>query len=39
MLKRTDKETINAALGRTMSASDQAVIQILELKSIDDLLR
>jgi hypothetical protein len=38
-LKRIDKEAIDVALGRTMSASDQAAIRILELKNIYELLR
>jgi hypothetical protein len=39
MLKRIDKEAIDVALGRTMSASDQAAIRILELKNLYELLR
>jgi hypothetical protein len=38
-LKQTNQAAIDAALGRTMSASDQAAIRILELKNIYELLK
>ena len=38
-LKQTDQAAIDAALGRTISASDQGAIRILELKNVYELLK